>query len=735
MPLLDVALLSVFTVGLYMGVTVLRRYGAHTLTFGLMLLGDALLAAVALAARLWGGESSADVGELLGVVAVGIGFCLIVVPPILRELARRALIRDYLRLARFFVDVRDLLQPAMGSAQERELIDTIIAVRSGRISEAITQLKSARSELEPRARRRLDERIIMTYLYARQWPEAIDQYERLGAGSAGSASLQLLVEMVRAYCEADDLESASELVAHLERSEIRNEPALAFLLNRSRLVFLAFVGRTGAVERLAGPRGPLANMPRDAGAYWSGLARHHAGDRAGAVSSLTDAVKFSTRDKRARELAESALERAKAADGSPRSIPSDVATLADSLTEVVLAAPLAPKSARGGAPRLVGVALRRIPVTATLVVVNLLTFGICWLLFGNSADLGALVRSGANVKSATLGGQYWRWITYQFVHAGWLHLAINAYGLWVLGKITEQLYGSRRVFAIYIVAGVVGGIASTLAGPMTSVGASGAVFGLLGAALIELGVHRKQYPQNWTRSLTGLLLLLTIVNVVVGFVYPMIDQAAHLGGLGAGVILGGLLSKNVPWAKSTVAKTAASGLAVVCIAVILWAGFGLGTDGYGDAIAAEDRVVRAFPSGATAELPASWSQVDGEAIYDANRLALVALRVETNSEPLADAVIRELHAEQHETAKERGAFEKARRVDPLIGSPEPFVSHELVVTTSAVAGAQTYRALVFGRRFGPRVVLGVMYVPENLAGEVAPLFRAVLSSIRVPEQR
>lgn len=720
MPLFDLILLTVTLVSIYLGVTVLRRFGAVGKTFGGMLIIDGLVALIALGAR----RGDAALAEPLGVVAIGGAICLIAVPPLLRDLARRALIRDQLRLARTLVDLRELLQPNMGSKTERELIDTIIAVRGGAVDEAVGRLEQTRAEVDPSVRWRIDERIVMTYLYAREWERAIEAYEN--ADGVDNASPQLTVEMIRAYGEVGDLEKAATMVEQLEGSALADEPMLAGLLFRARMMFLAFVGRTGAVEAIVAPRGPLMAMPQSARSFWSGVARLRAGDRSGAKTSLGVSIKQS-RDKRARELAQQTLARVdEPGVAGPHSIPARVAALADQLSEIATRPLPEPESRQ---PRLVGVALARIWVTAALVAANLGVAAAMWLVYRSTSDLGALVVMGANVKSATTGGEPWRLVTYMFVHVGLLHLLVNAYGLWVLGKVTEQLFGWARFLAIYVGSGIAGGVASTYLGaPGISAGASGAVFGLLGAAVVELGLHRDAYSARWTGSLVGLLLLLCGANIVVGFVYPQIDQAAHLGGLGAGALLGLALSRR--WSFGERAPVSALGVAlgIAAIAAIAWGAFMAATADFGETLAAQPRAERGF-DGATAELPGTWSEVTGNTSYDPSQLALFSIKRVSAKLPLEDAVFQLLHDEQFGGAKDAG-FKRASRADPRLGAPEPWRSEELLVFGDMMGGERVYRVLVFGRTDGKDdLILGVIYVPEHLVDILRPLVYRIISSI------
>ena len=493
--LFQILLLSVIVVTAYLGPMILRRGGPEQRLYGFMLVIDTAVAIAAfLAAR---SDGSASTANLLGVVAIGGGICLVMVPPVLRDLGRRARVAGHLRLARLLAELREHLQPGMGARAESELIDAVIDVHAGRVDRAISALRQRRAELEdPLARRRVDERIVMTFLYARRWSDAIEQFEATFEVPRAGVPPHLLVEMVRAYCEDGRLDRAAALMERLEASPLAEEPMLAALVNRARLIFLAYVGRTTAVEAIVAPGGPLGSMPEAARRFWAGVARLKAGDRSGARSSLAEAARLSGRDERARELAEEVMSGIDLPGvAGPHAMPAPVAELADRLA----ARGTRPHAERErSAPRLSGVAWRTVPVTLVLIALNLAVAVAMAAVFGSTGDLAGLVRAGANLKSAVGVGEWWRLPASMFLHIGVLHLTLNMYGLWVLGRLVEQIFGSVRFAAIYMLAGVGGSLSSYLfGGPGTSAGASGAVFGLLGAAIAALALHRKAYPERW----------------------------------------------------------------------------------------------------------------------------------------------------------------------------------------------------------------------------------------------
>jgi membrane associated rhomboid family serine protease len=149
-------------------------------------------------------------------------------------------------------------------------------------------------------------------------------------------------------------------------------------------------------------------------------------------------------------------------------------------------------------------------------------------------DLGALFP-----PAVALEHQYWRLITAMFLHIGLLHIALNMYALYLFGYLIENAFGWFRFIAIYFVAGFLASVTSFAFGPVGEVaaGASGAIFGLLGAWI----------AYNYRRRSTALAeanlrwaLMLIALNAIIAFSFRAIDWRAHLGGLVAGVIAGWL---------------------------------------------------------------------------------------------------------------------------------------------------------------------------------------------------
>ncbi len=180
---------------------------------------------------------------------------------------------------------------------------------------------------------------------------------------------------------------------------------------------------------------------------------------------------------------------------------------------------------------------RRTPVNTALLIVIAIGFGF-QLWFGDP-----VIALGANYGPAVRDGQYWRLVTSMFLHGGWLHLLLNSWALYQLAGLFEILLGSSRLLLVYFVSGIAGSIASVLWTHVPSVGASGAIFGVLGALIAFLGRRRERLTPQ-AKSLLMQLVFWAGLNVFLGMSSPMIDNAAHLGGCAAGLAIGFFLEER-----------------------------------------------------------------------------------------------------------------------------------------------------------------------------------------------
>lgn len=173
-------------------------------------------------------------------------------------------------------------------------------------------------------------------------------------------------------------------------------------------------------------------------------------------------------------------------------------------------------------------------ITYIIIAICLLLFGTMYIFGNGSEDTMTLLLFGANLDVLVESGQVYRLLTCTFLHIGIIHLICNMYSLYVIGKEVETLYGKWKFLIIYALSGICGSILSLAFSPNTvSAGASGAIFGLLGA-LLYFGYHYRTYLGA---TIKRSILPVIIINLVIGFLNPAIDNAAHIGGLVAGILI------------------------------------------------------------------------------------------------------------------------------------------------------------------------------------------------------
>ncbi|MGC8820158.1 MAG: rhomboid family protein [Fervidobacterium sp.] len=166
----------------------------------------------------------------------------------------------------------------------------------------------------------------------------------------------------------------------------------------------------------------------------------------------------------------------------------------------------------------------------------LLAFYVTKTFFNQSESVYLLF--GAQYGPLIDEGQWYRIITAMFMHGGFLHLVFNMYALYIIGTYAEGIYGTYRFLSYYLLTGIVGNVATQIFyHDAMSVGASGAIFGLVGV-LFGAG-FRKDTP-FFLKPITGSALLpMIVLNIVLGFVPGSgINNAAHIGGLLSGIMLG-----------------------------------------------------------------------------------------------------------------------------------------------------------------------------------------------------
>ena len=176
-------------------------------------------------------------------------------------------------------------------------------------------------------------------------------------------------------------------------------------------------------------------------------------------------------------------------------------------------------------------------VTWALLAINILIW-IATEIAGGSEDTQVLLDFGAMFGPIIANGEYWRLFTAMFLHVGLMHLLFNGLALLIFGQVVERTYGHLQFAIIYVLAGLSGSVASYLLSSIAvGAGASGAIFGVLGALAAFFVARREVLGEMGRQNLSGILLIAGI-NLFFGFATPGIDNWAHMGGFVAGFALG-----------------------------------------------------------------------------------------------------------------------------------------------------------------------------------------------------
>jgi membrane associated rhomboid family serine protease len=349
------------------------------------------------------------------------------------------------------------------------------------------------------------------------------------------------------------------------------------------------------------------------------------------------------------------------------------------------------------------------------------------IFLGSSTDIGVLVRDGALVRGLVRDGERWRVIACVFVHIGGLHLLVNTFGLWMLGRLVEELFGASRTVAIFAVAGIAGALASLFAVPAgISAGASGALFGMLGAVFIELTLYRRHHRMMWTRGVWGSIAVVTVAQLAIGFFYPVTDQWAHGGGLIAGALAGAVLSPHARWhaAGLHLARVLAIGFAAACAVTAVL----VIRTSISDSLAQAPRVRR--PVGTlSAVVPASWQRQKDELFDPDLNIVMLAQRVPASG--TLNAQVDEFLAGEQKRAKAQQLEQVTAAPDPAVPLPPGWQGSELVGGIPDPLGdLQRFRVVVAGRSDGDTVVLARVYSTESIARAAPERITSVLASLQ-----
>lgn len=317
--------------------------------------------------------------------------------------------------------------------------------------------------------------------------------------------------------------------------------------------------------------------------------------------------------------------------------------------------------------------IRQTPIVTLTLLVTILVFwmisvGIAlkesslpfteWLgniAWGSMEEQKALIKLGGKLNFLIDSGQTWRFVSPMFLHFGLIHILLNGYALYLLGKMIENVYGKRRFLIIYLVSGIAGVVASYLSSPSMSVGASGAIFGLIGAATVAGYKHKEDIPPFFHRFYGRGMIPWILFNLILGFSIDRIDNSAHVGGLIGGTVMALFLRAKIDskYKPGIFKQIVLSLTALACVLVMVFTIVNMfGNYSRGNVIAVPEqwKKVENPDADISAKVPRSMVALDvgsgkGSQYVEPHMGFWVALELDTDSEITLDGVVNSLWME------------------------------------------------------------------------------------------
>ncbi len=491
------------------------------------------------------------VDSALSAVSIGAFVSTVLIPSALASRVDRLLAIGQWRKALRCQTIRELLQPGRRWAGARQSLQRLARIQAGAVEEVLEEIRAQRAQGAPQVA--VDMEILAALGAAGRWEEAAAYFEEHFQPEDVARLPGVGLHAVRAYGETAQYEKMRQAMNLLADSPAVRAQQSRQLLDLAGLAYLAYMGRHEDVAYLLRPSsGFQQQLPDPVRAFWLGVALCRAGEHERAKPHLMRASRASPRLER---LAASWLDRRH--EPLPPQSPDFVA---DHLLHRMRTLAAQPRIRGGSLWRLA-------PVTTALILVNLGIYLVLAVLDGPNLRPGTLVAAGGILKSAVLAGQYERILSGAFLHANWAHIGLNMLVLAVMGRVAEAVLGSARFFVVYVGSAVVSGIATTYLGSAPiSVGASGAIFGIIGALVVVLKLGSPEWQGPWRSSLMSLMVAVALLSLLPGLTMKVIDNWAHLGGLAGGVLLGVVVWRLLP-RKAAPALAVSLGLVVLAAEV------------------------------------------------------------------------------------------------------------------------------------------------------------------------
>lgn len=415
------------------------------------------------------------------------------------------------------------LHPSDGWREQPRMIQALARAQQGDFKSAVQmldELKESQSSAAVSA-------LVHLFRLTNQW-EAFLRWLRYNPSIA--AIPEFLPIVLRAHGETGDVPSLVKLY-DAERNTIADMP-LASSRQFCSLMLFAFTGRRELVEELF--QSALANLPETAREFWRATTHLFGGDVAGARERFEKLLPNADPPTRL------AIER------RLRQLDSGISSADPETERVVKAAATELSHEETFGATVTGFSRAGIG-TALLIAVNVAVF-LQEVRLGAAENSQLLVRMGALYPPAVLyGGEWWRPITAIFLHFGLLHLLMNMVGLWVLGPYVQFALGFGRFLFVYLASGIGSMLVVMKYGQFfqTTVGASGAVFSLVGAtAAIMLRGWWFERAEPARQRLLGAMLIMAL-QIVFDKMHPMVSGTAHMSGVAFGFVIGFLLEDRL----------------------------------------------------------------------------------------------------------------------------------------------------------------------------------------------
>lgn len=355
---------------------------------------------------------------------------------------------------------------------------------------------------------------------------------------------------------------------------------------------------------------------------------------------------------------------------------------------------------------------RRPTFTYLFLALNILIF-VMMEFAGGTTNEATLMAFGVKSNPEIDSGEIWRLVTPIFIHIGLLHLFFNSYALWMVGPQVEKLYGSARFVLLYVLTGIAGVTGSYFYHPdVVSAGASGAIFGLFGVLAVFGLKYRKTIPPFFKKAVGAGVLPVIVINLIIGFSVPAIDNSAHISGLLAGALLALLIPFHEPGAETGRGLVAAQ----AAILLVVCGSF------YQAAVNYEG------PAMSFRNLSVGWGKVVGtkssvQSFIDAVNLAQQNFR--TTSEQLDDGQTRDLESLKRSTTE---AIDALKNVPSIGAEPDRLTSQLLRLTE------EQYKVITDIERTGRTTFANNQRLKDN-AKEYGKLMRAFSDWVKTDGRR